>query len=239
MGLDTVELIMEVEESFGIGIPDAEAERIRTVGELYRHVLAKLGDPMRGTPGCLSAAAFYRLRRQLMSGFRIERRRIRPGSAMDDLIPKSKRGAAWQRLGEGLGWRLPALVRPGRVRYAFLVIFLTWSAIVIFAWGRLTGFALEAAVAHLFVLGAGTVLLGIAVYQLTRPLVTGFPSPDIRGILPMILVANFGTFRINNRQGWNDHDVWEALRTIVAEQAGVAPDQLTDSTSFVNDLGLD
>jgi hypothetical protein len=32
MGLDTVELIMEVEECFDITIPDAEAEKIQTVG---------------------------------------------------------------------------------------------------------------------------------------------------------------------------------------------------------------
>ena len=239
MGLDTVELIMEVEESFGIGIPDAEAERIRTVGELYHYVLAKLRDPIRGTPGCLSAAAFYRLRRQLMSGFRIERRRIRPGSAMDDIIPKSERKAMWQRLGENLGWRLPELVRPGWVRYAFLGLFLAWSATVIYAWDCLTGFALDAAGASALALLAGTAAIAVAVDQLTRPLATGFPFPDIRGLIPMILASNFGTFRINNPQGWDHHEVWEALKTIIAEQVGVSRDVLTESTSFVNDLGMD
>ena len=38
MGLDIVELVMTVEETFGIEIPDRDAERLRTVGDLYWYV---------------------------------------------------------------------------------------------------------------------------------------------------------------------------------------------------------
>ncbi len=34
MGLDAVEIVMDVEDRFGITIQNAEAERVRTVGEL-------------------------------------------------------------------------------------------------------------------------------------------------------------------------------------------------------------
>ena len=40
MGLDTVELVMEIERAFAIEIPDAAAERLRTVGEMYQYVRA-------------------------------------------------------------------------------------------------------------------------------------------------------------------------------------------------------
>lgn len=36
--LDTVELIMEFENEFGINIPDEEAENIQTVGEAIKYV---------------------------------------------------------------------------------------------------------------------------------------------------------------------------------------------------------
>jgi acyl carrier protein len=36
--LDVVELVMEIEEEFGIAIPDADAEKIQTVGEAIRYV---------------------------------------------------------------------------------------------------------------------------------------------------------------------------------------------------------
>ncbi|HEY4786355.1 MAG TPA: acyl carrier protein [Bacteroidales bacterium] len=36
--LDAVELIMEIEKEFNIGIPDKEAENISTVGDLVKYV---------------------------------------------------------------------------------------------------------------------------------------------------------------------------------------------------------
>ena len=38
--LDTVELVMALEEAFGIEIPDEEAEKIRTVGDTIAYVLS-------------------------------------------------------------------------------------------------------------------------------------------------------------------------------------------------------
>ena len=36
--LDTVELIMEMEEDFGIEIPDEEAEKLATVGDAVKYI---------------------------------------------------------------------------------------------------------------------------------------------------------------------------------------------------------
>ncbi len=36
--LDTVELVMELEEEFDINIPDDEAEKIRTVGHVVEYI---------------------------------------------------------------------------------------------------------------------------------------------------------------------------------------------------------
>src|ERR1700678_3004112 len=45
MGLDIVELIMRVEETFSLDLPNDECEQVRTVGDLYRLVLKKLALP--------------------------------------------------------------------------------------------------------------------------------------------------------------------------------------------------
>jgi acyl carrier protein len=42
MGLDTVELVIRVEKQFDIGIPDADAARIATVGDLHAYVVGVL-----------------------------------------------------------------------------------------------------------------------------------------------------------------------------------------------------
>ena len=42
MGLDTVELVMKVEKHFGIEIPDRDAARLATVGDLHGYVVEAL-----------------------------------------------------------------------------------------------------------------------------------------------------------------------------------------------------
>jgi len=40
--LDTVEMIMEIEDEFGIEIPDEDAEKIQTVGKAIEYVKKKV-----------------------------------------------------------------------------------------------------------------------------------------------------------------------------------------------------
>ena len=61
MGLDSVELVMRVEERFGIEIHDSEAEPIRTPGMLVDLVFSKLQTGPQNY--CASQRAFYVLRR--------------------------------------------------------------------------------------------------------------------------------------------------------------------------------
>ncbi|MBN1899935.1 acyl carrier protein [Candidatus Sumerlaeota bacterium] len=42
--LDIVELVMELEEQFGVDIPDEEAEKILTVGEAIKYIETKLPE---------------------------------------------------------------------------------------------------------------------------------------------------------------------------------------------------
>ncbi len=42
MGLDTVELVMAVEEEFGLEIPDAAAEKMFTVGDMHSFLVSEL-----------------------------------------------------------------------------------------------------------------------------------------------------------------------------------------------------
>ena len=42
--LDTVELVMALEEEFGVEIPDEDAEKITTVGEAIKYIEEKLAS---------------------------------------------------------------------------------------------------------------------------------------------------------------------------------------------------
>ena len=50
MGLDTVELVMAIEEGFGLEIPNEKAATLTTVGDMHAYLvseLARLGRPDR------------------------------------------------------------------------------------------------------------------------------------------------------------------------------------------------
>lgn len=52
--LDTVELIMKLEEEFGIEIPDEDAEKIQTFGDVVAFIDKKMGEK-KGSSGSKSA----------------------------------------------------------------------------------------------------------------------------------------------------------------------------------------
>lgn len=57
MGLDGVEIVMKVEDAFGIGIADSEAEKIVTPAQLIALVLSKVDRTPQ--PACLTQRAFH------------------------------------------------------------------------------------------------------------------------------------------------------------------------------------
>jgi hypothetical protein len=50
MGPDIIDLIMDIEESFDIDVPDEEWEQASTIGGIYEIVCGALGKPTAKTP---------------------------------------------------------------------------------------------------------------------------------------------------------------------------------------------
>jgi hypothetical protein len=107
--LDSVEVVRRVERAFRITIADAEAERCRTVGDLFSVVAQKVPIADRGALPCPTASAFWRLR----AAFRQQHpgRKITPSTLLSDLMPATRRSAWWARLGQATGLDMP-VVRP-------------------------------------------------------------------------------------------------------------------------------
>ena len=73
MGLDSVELVMNTEEHFGIEIPDRVAETLFTVGDLHGFIVAelnRLGRPRN------SEVVFVELRELICEQFGIRPERV-------------------------------------------------------------------------------------------------------------------------------------------------------------------
>jgi len=106
MGLDSVEILVRVEEYFGISIQAREAERILTVQEFADCVFTKV--TVNPTQKCKSQMLFYKLRTYFADNQGFSKERIRPDSKIKDLIAGDLK-TAWTELEKYLKLGLPTL----------------------------------------------------------------------------------------------------------------------------------
>jgi acyl carrier protein len=235
MGLDGVELVMEVEDEFDIRIADEEAEVIRTVGDLTRTVQRKLGIEPRLSDGdsdrfCLPAAAFFRLRRAWAGRPEVAGLRLRPSTPLASLSVGFGQGRRrlW-RLARRAGVRLPPLVvRAGAAEVLALV------AVV-----GLAGFAAWVAAVSLMpvqlVLGL-LVVVGVGVGWLAEALLHKSP-PSIVTIGDALRACEQPCIRPAGESGLSDLEL--KIIKIVGEQLGYDPAIITLESRFVEDLDMD
>lgn len=233
MGLDIVELVMEIEEAFSITIPDEEAARMVTVGDVFDYIVARTSIP-RDNSICLTAVTFYSLRRAATTLGAPQR--LRPHDSTLAILPDHNRQKFWSRLQTLSELHLPSLRRPNWLITICTVLVIISSVLIgmfvfHFADSLFVGFASAS---------ASGFVLAVVIRGITRPLAI-YPASScvtLRGLAESALAINFATLS-EQYQGAGDKDLWVTLRSIVVEQLGVSPDEVTRSASFVNDLGCD
>lgn len=107
MSLDTVELIVSIEEQFGIEIPDAEAETLATVQQIVDYVYEQI--EILPNQKCLSQIVFYRIRKALEQ-FGNDKKDITPNTKISDLLSETNLASDWKRLEIKLQLKIPDLV---------------------------------------------------------------------------------------------------------------------------------
>lgn len=105
MGLDSVEIVMGWEESFGIQIADEEATVIRTPQMAIDLIATKLGTT-KASNSCLTLRAFHKLRTAIVAATDLARNKIKPTAKIRDLIT-SNRKQTWKAVQDAIG--LPSL----------------------------------------------------------------------------------------------------------------------------------
>ena len=222
MGLDTAELVMNVEDAFDIKIPDDQSPALTTVGELYDYILAQTELPLTGT--CLTAAAFYELRAGLADlGVTT---RFAPSTKLVEILPHTNR----RQLSQAKQLKLPDLVRPNWLT-------LTSTAVTIAA----SAFAASLTMGNnnteiLFPL-IGIICLfvfGFLMAWLTEPFATKFDESfcSFRGLSERVLALNRTKFK-NEHGSMGRNDIWVVLREVVVDTLGVDHDEVTRDASFV------
>jgi hypothetical protein len=111
MGLDIVELVMDVEDAFGIPIPDDVAASLTTPRAVIEWIYARL--PKDEGPRCLSQRAFYDIRNALVRESGLSRSQLRPETELFSVLPQSGAQRVWADVGESLGNRRWPRIRSG------------------------------------------------------------------------------------------------------------------------------
>jgi acyl carrier protein len=235
MGLDIVELVMAVEETFGIQIDDNDALQIvGTPGNVAKYVAKRLSAARSG--GCRSQARFYRLRGTLMRVWKTPRRKIRPATPLAELLPQDERlPERWARLSAAL--ERPAMFpdleySPELARVLFAVrgapLLLLMGIAALYAVGERS--LLPALLSLLCLLLPVLVLTeGVAQRKKTR-------VPDglrtITDLLPYVLT-------IPSDMSWTYERILETVLVLTSEQTGVPLHKIRADSRFIEDLGMD
>ena len=218
MGLDAVELVMKVEESFGVTISDAEAVQCERPADIIALVLGKL-HTIEET-GCVSQRGFYVLRRALTEILGIERRSVTLDLEIRSLVSEKSERAVWESLKlatKARSW--PSLVRP------------RWIAVSLWmlTGGVLLGLFLVLAPEFAW---AGALLAGCAGMLFTQRFKNRIPRMYSR-------VCDLVPFAITSAEiSWSPDDVAWQVKQLVMDQLGLGEGEYREDGHFLHDFGM-
>jgi acyl carrier protein len=229
LGLDIVEMILEIEDEFDIRFVEAELQEVETVWDLHLLVCGKLGIEAYRRPqarGCPSSRAFYRLRSAMVETLGVPRRSIAPRTRLTD-IPRLFR--RWRQVGQKARLRFPAR--------AVNVYQCAPALLFVLAAGSLWAVAGSLLLAGLTALA---VLIGLGIIAARDPGVLADPiSSDatMREFTERVMARNphdFADSATDIRSG----GVWEHLVKIVQDNSGHDRARIIPEARFEEDLGM-
>jgi hypothetical protein len=228
VGEDTWELFETIERSFEVELGDYYALVGIRVSQLAEKISALANYPTREK--CLSAVAFYRLRRALHEICGVPARSIRPSTLISDVLPWSKRRQQWILLEEATGLSFPGLTFPGWLLLVCLALPLT-----LFVSAK-TLSALPMGWMSIFGASAALILPGIF---LCMSLARAFPSncATVGDLAKALSARNFAQFAMSN-VGSSYTDLQETLILLIAMETGLNRNEVLPSTRIPSGISI-
>jgi acyl carrier protein len=233
MGLDSIELVMEIEKAFEISIPDHEAEKIRTVGDLHNTVWNHLTE--RHSSRCNSQILFYKLRKNLAAHFEIEKQSFKTDTLLNTVFPQNDRRNRYRDFENTLTLKLPELIltKPWKT-------FLHTIGLITILGGLLYALFL----AELFNYSRWVYLIPVAGILITY-ILSEFLNPkriviepgSVRGFTEKTLALNINSISKGGRV--NRKEVENVINQIIVDKIGVDWDEISPEKSLTDDLGVD
>lgn len=117
MGLDSVQIIVDTENCFGIKIEDREAEKMRTVGDLVDYVWINIKH--KNTKACMTQILFFRLRKFFVEQLDISPNQFKQDSHFSEFGKRKELNNLLKKLELELKLKLPNIFTGDRVLLFF------------------------------------------------------------------------------------------------------------------------
>ena len=233
MGMDSIEILMKVEESFGIKIPDREAEQILTVGDFHDAVWRQL--PGKYSDRCKSQTLFYKLRKLISETFNLSKQQFLLHTCPNEVFPQQNRRKIYFAFARATNLVLPTLILNRRSRMCLN----TFGVVTI-----LGGLAVAVILINFFDYPKWILLMPVAGIGLTillsnmmEPNRTVIDAPDIRSFTEKTLALNYAV--LATEQGTNRREMEMVINHIIADMVGLDLQDLTPGKKIADDLGID
>jgi acyl carrier protein len=219
MGLDGVELIMAIEEGFGITITDAEAEACACPAAVIDLVFGKLRTSDERV--CVSQRGFYLLRKALAQTLGVPRQEVELDLDIRSFTAGRSEREVWNNLKATVGARSwPDLARPRWLTAGLWCLALvTFGAVI--------------AVSQWILAAIITGLVASFAARLTHRFRSCIPArySRLQALVPFAVTSD--------AIAWTRDQVAALVRELVIDQLMLREGQYREDAHFVNDLGLD
>ncbi|OQP65939.1 hypothetical protein A3860_15225 [Niastella vici] len=233
MGLDSVEILVNVENAFGITISNFEAEKIATVGDIHSIVWRSVQG--RQSMRCKSQQLYYKLRHILITKFRVHKDTIELNASLNEIFPLMNRRLLYRKLEKEVQLKLPPLVLPP-----------VWENTL-----RITGFVLIAGTlacslvmvrmfhytSWLYLLPGLGIVLTIFFSNVLDGVRTVFTPATLKAYTQQVLSLNYATLIQQN--GTNRKEVELIINNVIAETIGLELHEISPEKRLAYDLGID
>jgi len=237
MGLDLIEMMMDIEETFDVNIPDETAQKLHTVGDCHLYVLGRIQERISKRPAsekprpakCVSSHVFYRFRRAFQRVCGVTKVDVRLNRPLGEILPKARRKNLWRDLQKETGLSLPKLKCPLWTNRAIAWLGILSVSLILsisifpHPWMNLAFCVCAWTLAGRFWTASGNYL----------PMRLPDRWATVRDLVLGAMERNRG--RILAEEGG---DIWPLIREIVIRYACVSPEEITPEARFIQDLGM-
>lgn len=231
MGLDGVELIMEVENTFGIRIPDTEAEQLLTVGDLQEAVLKRV--QVGQVAPSYEQVVFFRLRHLLRHYARAAP--ILTTTDLHELVPLAERRVWVAASATATGWSLPQLDwSPQGRRLADVfdwILFVGSIAWLVLAWWQ------EIAWWQVVLVLVGVVTMRSLIRRTLAGWRRYFVPHQLGAYVQVVVASNRRHFV--QQFGGSRQQIIALVNQIIIDKIGVDEAEVVPGARFTDDLGVD